>query len=164
MKALALSIALSAFAAPLFAQQGSSLAAQAPPATRTLGSVRSIYVAQLGDADLRQFILQRLLKWKEVKVLGAEEADAILTGASESHERAIGTSTSIFDRTNFTGEVTLVDPNTQVPIWATEKGKGNVGGLLTGGLFGGGATSRAKLADQIVNQLQKDWKAAQPKK
>ncbi len=145
-----------------FAQQPTP---QPPPLT--LGQVRSIYVSPMGG-EFRNFVMQRLLKWSDIKLAAsADDADAILTGAAESKDRVHGNNGDVTEAVRFSGEVTLLDRKTQFPIWSTEKGKHtSVLGYLTEGAYSGGPDSQSKLADQIVNQLRKDWMAAQapPKK
>jgi hypothetical protein len=150
-----------------------NLAAQKTPAPTPLklSQVRTIYVAPFGG-ELRNFIIQRLLKSKDLRLASSSgNADAILTGAAEASSgdttyAANGAATTEI----FSGEVTLVDRVTGKAIWSTRKGEkgGIAGGFLQGAIAAGAvppgaARSQAQLADKIVKQLEKDWKKAQPK-
>jgi hypothetical protein len=148
-------ITLGAFSLSTLAQQSAP-----QPTPLTLGLVRSIYVSPMGG-EFRNFVMQRLLKWSDIKLApSAADADAILTGAVEKNDKVSGNNGEVDETVVFSGEVTLLDRRTQLPIWNAEKGKGTLA------LFGVGPGSQSKLADQIVNQLRKDWMATQapPKK
>lgn len=132
------------------------------PKPISLGQVRSIYVAPIGD-QLSGFIVQRLLKWKDIRVSNSpEDADVLLIGTGEIREpmRADGlyTGTKIHS-----AEVSLIDARTKAPIWSAAKGTHGLLTTLTAGEMGT-AHSQPKLADQIVGQLRHDWQKAQLKK
>lgn len=116
------------------------LAAQA---TLTAGplllyQVRTIYVAPSSD-DFVPLVKARLEKWTAVGIAAKpEEADAILTCQTES---SIVPAKVVVRLT--TAEVTLVDRRTQKPIWKSTKS---------------GAFDTNRLADDILEQLKKDWR------
>lgn len=133
------------------------------PKPLAIGQVHSIYVAPMGDG-LENFIIQRLLKWPDVRVFSTPAgADAILNGVAESQRTrdnsAVNTRARIYSAT-----VSLVDAKTNAVIWAVDKGKGNgLVAFVTGGELGipsGVALSQSRLADQIVGQLRHDWQKA----
>jgi len=116
------------------------LAAQAtfsagPP---LLHQVRKIYVAQSSD-DFVLLVKARLEKWDAVRTTSKpEEADAILTCQTQS---TIVPAKAVVRRT--IAEVTLVDARSQKPIWRTTKSA----------IFDANG-----LADDIIEQLKKDWR------
>jgi len=116
------------------------LAAQATLSAGPLpiGQVRTIYVAPSSD-DLVLLIKARLEKWSAIQVTSKpEEADAILTCQTES---TIVPAKVVVRRT--IAEVALVDRRTQRLIWKTAKS----------------ATFDSNgLADDIIEQLKKDWR------
>jgi hypothetical protein len=82
--------------------------------------------AQFGTVSLKAYRLEGL-KWNDIKLATADEADAILIGASESSQGA-----------TFSGKVILLDRRTQVPISSTEKGKhASLGMFILRGVNGG---------------------------
>jgi len=103
-----------------------------------LHQVRTIYVAPSSD-DFVLLLKARLEKWTAVEMASKpEEADAILTCRTES---TIVPAKVVVRLT--IAEVTLVDRRSQKPIWRTKKS---------------GAFDRAVVADDIVEQLQQDWR------
>lgn len=107
----------------------------APP---LLHQVSKIYVAPSSD-DFVLLVKARLEKWDAVETTSkAEEADAILTCRTEN---TIVPARLVVRRT--TAEVTLVDPRSQKAIWRTAKSS---------------PFDTNRLADDIVEQLKKDWR------
>jgi hypothetical protein len=116
------------------------LAAQAtfsagPPALHQVGK---IYVAPSSD-DLVLLVKARLEKWSVVEITSKlEEADAILTCQTQS---TIVPAKVAVRRT--IAEVSLVDPRSQKSIWWTTKSS---------------SFDTNRLADDIIEQLKKDWR------
>ena len=116
------------------------LAAQAtisagPP---LLHQIRTIYVAPSSD-EVLLLVRARLEKWNTVMITSKlEEADAILTCQTES---TIVPAKAIVRIT--TATVTLLDRRTQKPIWRTTKSE---------------AFDTTRLADEVIEQLKKDWR------
>jgi len=103
-----------------------------------LHQVRTIYVAPSSD-DFVLLVKARLERWGTVKTAAKpEDADAILTCQRES---TIVPAKVVVRRTM--AEVTLVDRRSQKPIWRTTKS---------------GAFDTNRLADDIIEQLKKDWR------
>jgi len=116
------------------------LAAQAtisagPP---LLHQIRTIYVAPSSNQVLL-LVRARLEKWNAVMIISKlDEADAILTCQTSS---TIVPAKAIVRIT--TAEATLVDRRTQKPIWRTTKSE---------------AFDTTRLADELIEQLKKDWR------
>jgi len=116
------------------------LAAQAtisagPP---LLHQIRTIYVAPSSD-EVLLLVRARLENWNTVTVTSKlDEADAILTCQAAS---TIVLAKAIVRIT--TATVTLVDRRTQKPIWRTSKSE---------------AFDTTRLADDLIEQLKKDWR------
>ena len=116
------------------------LAAQAtisagPP---LLHQIRTIYVAPSTD-EVLLLVRARLEKWNTVMITSKlDEADAILTCHTAS---TIVPAKAIVRIT--TAEVTLVDRRSQKPIWRTTKSE---------------AFDTTRLADELIEQLKKDWR------
>ncbi|MGD0793923.1 MAG: hypothetical protein ABR920_19325 [Terriglobales bacterium] len=103
-----------------------------------LHQVRTIYVAPSSD-DFVLLVKARLEKWTAVEIASKpEEADAILTCQTQS---TIVPAKVVVRRT--IAEVTLVDRRSQKPIWKTAKSA---------------AFDRNILADDIMEQLKRDWR------
>jgi hypothetical protein len=103
-----------------------------------LHEVRTIYVAPSSD-NLVLLIKARLEKWTAVSTASTpEDADAILTCQTEN---TIVYARVVVQRT--IAEVTLVDRRSQKPIWKTRKSA---------------AFDRTVLADEIMEQLKRDWR------
>jgi len=103
-----------------------------------LHQVRTIYVAAPSD-ELAVLLKARLEKWDAVEVTSKpKEADAILTYQCQS---TVVPAKVVIRRT--TAEVSLVDRRFQKLIWKTIKSTSFDGNTL---------------ADDIVEQLKKDWK------
>ena len=117
-----------------------SLAAQATfsAGPLLLHQVRTIYVAPSSD-DFVLMIKARLEKWPAVDVTSKpEEADAILTCRTES--TIVPAKVAV---RRLIAEVTLVDRRSQEPIWKTTKSS---------------TFDTNRLADDIIEQLKKDWR------
>ncbi len=116
------------------------LAAQAtisagPP---LLHQIRTIYVAPSSD-EVLLLVRARLEKWNTVMISSKlDEVDAILTCQTTS---TIVPAKAIVRIT--TAEVALVDRRTQRPIWRTTKSE---------------AFDTTRLADELIEQLKKDWR------
>jgi hypothetical protein len=105
-----------------------------------LHQVRSIYLAPSSD-DLVSLVKARLEKWNAVGIVSKpEEADAILTCQTAT---TMVPAKVVVWRT--IAEVALVDRRSQKPIWKTTKSA----------TYDTGA-----LADDIVEQLKKDWRTS----
>jgi hypothetical protein len=103
-----------------------------------LHQVKAIYLAPSSD-DFALMVGARLKKWTAVEITTKlEEADAILTCQTQS---TIVPAKVAVHRT--TAEVTLVDRRAQQIIWKAKKSAD---------------FDRATLADDIIEQLKKDWK------
>lgn len=103
-----------------------------------LYQVRTIYVAPSSD-DFVLLVKARLEKWTAVEIAAKpEEADAILTCQTES----IMVPAKVVVRQTI-AEVTLVDRRSQKLIWRTTKSA---------------TFDTARLADDIMEQLKKDWR------
>jgi hypothetical protein len=103
-----------------------------------LHQVRTIYVAPSSD-DFVLLVKARLEKWSAIAITSKpEEADAILTCQTES---AIVPAKVVVRRT--IAEVTLMDRRLQKPIWKTAKS---------------GTFDTNRLADDIIEQLKRDWR------
>jgi hypothetical protein len=116
------------------------LAAQATLAAGPLllHQVRTIYIAPSSD-DFVPLVKARLEKWNAIGVtFKPEEADAILACQTES---TIVPAKVVVRRT--IAEVTLVDRRSKRPIWSTRKSA---------------TFDTNKLADDIVEQLKKDFR------
>jgi hypothetical protein len=104
----------------------------------TLYQVKVIYVAPSAD-DLVGLLKSRLERWDAVRITSQpEEADAILTCQSESR---IVPAKVVVRWTS--AEATLVDRHSQRPIWRTTKST---------------ALDTTRLAEDIIEQLKKDWR------
>ena len=117
-----------------------SLAAQATVSAGplTLYQVKVIYVAPSAD-DFVGLLKSGLERWDAVRVTSQpEEADAILTCRTESR---IVPAKVVVRWT--TAEATLVDRHSQRPIWKTAKST---------------ALDTTSLAEEIIEQLKKDWR------
>jgi len=116
------------------------LAAQAtisagPP---LLHQIRTIYVAPSSNQVLL-LVRARLEKWNAVMIISKlDEADAILTCQTSSTTVPAKAIVRIT-----TAEATLVDRRTQKPIWRTTKSE---------------AFDTTRLADELIEQLKKDWR------
>ncbi len=103
--------------------------------------------------DLDQYVraeITKQFKGKVTVVLQKEDADAILTGASEEKK---GTGAAITGRylglhDNATGSVSLVDKAEKNVLWAGEAGDRS---LMFGMMKRGG---QRKVADRIVSKLK----------
>ena len=116
------------------------LAAQATISAGPLSlyQVRVIYVAPSSD-DFVGLLKSRLERWEAVRVTSQpEEADATLTCQTESR---IVPGKVVVRWT--TAEATLVDPRSQRPIWRTTKST---------------ALDTTRLAEEMIEQLKKDWR------
>jgi hypothetical protein len=103
-----------------------------------LHQVRTIYVAPSSD-DFVLLVKARLEKWTAVDIAAKpEEADAILTCQTES----IIVPAKVVVRQTI-AEVTLVDRRSQKLIWRTTKSA---------------TFDTARLADDVMEQLKKDWR------
>jgi len=103
-----------------------------------LHQVRSIYVAPSSD-DFVSLVKARLEKWNALEIVSKpEEADAILTCRTST---TMVPAKVVVWRT--IAEATLVDRRSQKPIWKTAKSA----------TYDTGA-----LADDIIEQLKKDWR------
>ena len=103
-----------------------------------LHQVRTIYVAPSSD-EFVLLVKARLQKWDAVKITSKlEEADAILTCQTES---TIVPAKVVIRQT--IAEVTLMDRRSQKPIWRTTKSA---------------TLDTTGLADNIIEQLKKDWR------
>jgi hypothetical protein len=131
-------------------------AASAAPGPSSLREVRKIFIEKM-DNDLDQFIraeIGKQLQGRLVVVLVKEEADAIMTGASEERK---GTGAAITGRylglhDNATGTVSIVDRSGKAVLWANEAGDRS---LLLGAMKRGGAR---KVADRLVHKLKEALK------
>ncbi|HVO79426.1 MAG TPA: hypothetical protein VMT28_01775 [Terriglobales bacterium] len=103
-----------------------------------LHQVKVIYVTPTSD-DLAGLLKSHLERWGVVRITSQpEEADAILTCQTESR---IVPAKVVVRWTN--AEATLVDRRSQRPIWRTTKDT---------------ALDTNRLAEQIIEQLKKDWR------
>jgi hypothetical protein len=103
-----------------------------------LYQVKVIYVAPSAD-DFVGLLKSRLERWDAVRITSQpEEADAILTCQTGSR---IVPAKVVVRLT--TAEATLVDRRLQRPIWKTAKSTG---------------LDTTRLAEEIIEQLKKDWK------
>jgi hypothetical protein len=103
-----------------------------------LYQVKVVYVAPSAD-DFVGLLKSRLERWDAVRIASQpQEADAILTCQTESR---IVPAKVVVRWT--TAEVTLVDSRTHRPIWKTAKST---------------ALDTGRLAEEIVEQLKKDWR------
>ncbi len=103
-----------------------------------LHQLRTIYVAPSSD-EIVLLVRARLEKWNAVLIASkAEEADAILNCRTES--TIVPAKVSI--RLTI-AEVTLVDRRSQRPIWRTTKSA---------------TFNTTRLADEVIEQLKKDWR------
>lgn len=135
--------------------------APSAPEPLKLSEVRSIYVAPVGG-ELRNFIMLRIAKWRGIRLAqSTDDADAILSGASETLRSYQNSSDSISEDSIYQGEFMLTDRKTQVPIWSTEQGKHLTKWFFLEGVSGGRPNSPSKLADAVVSQLQKDFYSTQ---
>ena len=104
----------------------------------TLRQVNVIYVAPSSD-DFVGLLKSRLERWGALRITSQpEEADAILTCQTES--RIVPA--KIVVRVT-TAEATLIGRLSQKPVWRTTKST---------------ALDRSSLAEEIVEQLKKDWR------
>ena len=118
----------------------------------SLSTIKKIYVDKMPN-DLDQYLraeITKQFKGKVTVVLQKEDADAILTGASEEKK---GTGAAITGRylglhDNATGSVSLVDKAEKNVLWAGEAGDRS---LLFGVMKRGG---QRKVADRIVGKLK----------
>jgi hypothetical protein len=116
------------------------LAAQATISAGPLSlyQVKVIYVAPSAD-DFVGLLKSRLERWDAVRITSRpEEGDAILTCQTESR---IVPAKVVVRWT--TAEATLVDRHSQRPIWRTTKST---------------ALDTRTLAEEIIEQLKKDWR------
>jgi hypothetical protein len=116
------------------------LAAQATVSAGPLSlyQVKVIYVAPSSD-DFVGLLKSRLERWEAVRITSQpEEADAILTCQTESR---IVPAKVVVRWT--TAEAALVDRHSQRPIWRTTKST---------------ALDTRTLAEEIIEQLKKDWR------
>ncbi len=116
------------------------LAAQATISAGPLSlyQVKVIYVAPSSD-DFVGLLKSRLERWDAVRITAQpQEADAILTCQTES--RIVPAKVVVRWKT---AEATLVDRHSQRPIWRTTKST---------------ALDTTRLAEEIVEQLKKDWR------
>lgn len=116
------------------------LAAQATISAGPLSlyQVKAIYVAPSPD-DFVGLLKSRLERWGTVQITSQpEEADAILTCQIES--RIVPGKVVV---RWMTAEGTLVDRHSQRPIWKTTKST---------------ALDTTSLAEEIIEQLKKDWR------
>ena len=103
-----------------------------------LPEARTIYVAPSSDEFVR-LVRARLETWEAVTITSKlEAADAILTCQTES---TIVPAKVVVRRT--IAEIALVDRHTQKPIWRTTKSV---------------AMDTNRLADEVIEQLKKDWR------
>ncbi|MBZ5722369.1 MAG: hypothetical protein LAO03_18515 [Acidobacteriia bacterium] len=103
-----------------------------------LHQVKVIYVAP-SSAEFVGLVTSRLEKWDAIRITSQpEEADAILTCQTESR---IVPAKVVVRLT--TAEATLVDRRSRKPIWRTTKST---------------ALDTTRLAEEIIEQLKKDWR------
>jgi hypothetical protein len=103
-----------------------------------LHQIGTIYVAPSSD-EAALLVRARLEKWNAVVISSKrEEADAILTCQTESTT----VPAKVVVRVT-TAQVTLVDRRSQKPIWKTTKSA---------------AFDTTRLADEVIEQLKKDWR------
>jgi hypothetical protein len=103
-----------------------------------LSEVKTIYIGPSSD-DFMGVLKSSLEKWDAVRITSRpEEADAILACQTES--RLVLTKVVVRWTT---AEATLVDRRSQRPIWRTKKST---------------ALDITKLAEEIIEQLKKDWR------
>lgn len=126
--------------------------APAPVSNVALRDVRKIFIEKM-DNDLDQYIraeIGKQLAGRLTVVLVKEEADAIMTGASEERK---GTGAAITGRylglhDNASAAITIVDRGGKAVIWSNEAGDRS---LFFGALKRGGAR---KVADRLVHKLK----------
>jgi hypothetical protein len=103
-----------------------------------LYQVKVIYVTP-SAAEFVGLLTARLEKWDAIRITSKpEEADAILTCQTQSRivpAKVVARWT--------TAEATLLDRRSQKPIWRTTKST---------------ALDTTKLAEEIIEQLKKDWR------
>jgi hypothetical protein len=104
----------------------------------TLRQVNVIYVAPSSD-DFVGLLKSRLERWGALRITSQpEEADAILTCQTESR---IVPAKIVVRLT--TAEAALIGRRSQKPVWRTTKST---------------ALDRTSLAEEIIEQLKKDWR------
>jgi hypothetical protein len=103
-----------------------------------LYQVKVVYVAPSTD-DFVDLLKSHLERWDAIRITSQpEEADAILT--CQTGSRIVPA--KVFVRWT-TAEAALVDRRTQRPIWKTAKST---------------ALETSRLAEEIIEQLKKDWR------
>jgi hypothetical protein len=122
---------------------------------QSLAGIHKIFIDPMPD-NLDQFIRAEVVKQKAkfAIVLQENEADAILTGVSETDKRVGTQITGRYLGLNDTASasLSLVSKDRKTLLWAGEAGDRS---LLFGALKRGG---QRKVADRIVEQLRKALK------
>jgi hypothetical protein len=117
----------------------------------SINAIKHIYVDKLGG-DLDQYIRAEVIKQKPGFdiVLDEKEADAILTGVSETDKRVATQITGRYLGLNdtATASLSLVSPDRKKLVWAGEAGDRR---LLFGIASRGG---QRKVASRLVKQLK----------
>jgi hypothetical protein len=133
IKRASLSILVGVFTAGFVAAQATISAGPLP-----LYEVKVVYVTPSSD-DFAGLLTSGIERWDAIRITSQpEEADAILTCQTGSR---IVPAKVVVRRT--TAEATLVDRRTHITIWRTAKV---------------GALEKSGLAEEVVEQLKKDWR------